>query len=305
MQVLVVDDNEIDCLTTGSFVEKANMNLLVANDPDSALEIIANQEITPEIIVVDWIMPKMNGLELCQKIRELKFTITPYIIMVTSNSLGENEQNALDVGADDFIEKPIHGAIFISRLRVGARIINLQKKLLSLAHTDELTGLLNRRAAIAACKTHLSRLARTEVPLSHCLIISDIDFFKKINDTYGHEMGDRVLVDVSKRLRNSLRPFETVARFGGEEFLLYCEANEQEAELILERMRKAISTSPYTYKDLSLHVTMSFGCVVIKQNDTHHDINEFIKTADSLLYEVKNAGRDNFKVATFASMKND
>ncbi|MFC6804265.1 PleD family two-component system response regulator [Methylophaga thalassica] len=127
MQVLVVDDNEIDCLTTGSFVEKANMNLLVANDPYSALEIIANQEITPEIIVVDWIMPKMNGLELCQKIRELKFTITPYIIMVTSNSLGENEQNALDVGADDFIEKPIHGAIFISRLRVGARIINLQK----------------------------------------------------------------------------------------------------------------------------------------------------------------------------------
>ncbi len=301
MHVLIVDDNEIDSTTTSSFVQKAEMNVLVADNATKALEIISNRETTPEIIVVDWMMPDVNGLELCEKIRALNLTITPYIIMITSNSLGQIEQKALDVGADDFIEKPIHGAVFIARLRVGARIVEMQKKLLSLAHTDELTGLLNRRAAIKACETHLSRLSRTSLPLSHCLIISDIDFFKNINDTYGHLIGDRILIEVANRMRNSIRPFETVARFGGEEFLIYCEATEEEAELILNRMLKAISSSPYSYNDLSLNVTMSFGCVVINKQDTKHNINEFIKKADNLLYEVKNDGRNNYKVVTFSS----
>ncbi|SFK38583.1 GGDEF domain-containing response regulator [Methylophaga sulfidovorans] len=302
MHVLIVDDNEIDIITTSSFVQKAEMNLFVADSATKALEIISNRETTPEIIVVDWMMPDVNGLELCQKIRALNLAVTPYIIMVTSNSLGQIEQKALDVGADDFIEKPIHGAVFIARLRVGARIVEMQKKLLSLAHTDELTGLLNRRAAIKACKAHIVRLSRADMPLSHCLIISDIDFFKSINDTYGHQIGDRVLVDVAKRMRNSIRPFETAARFGGEEFLIYCEATEEEAELILSRMLKAISSSPYIYNDLSLNVTMSFGGVVISKHDTQHNINDFIKKADNLLYEVKNNGRNNYKVVPFSSV---
>lgn len=303
MHVLIVDDNEIDCITTHSFVQKAGMNGLVATNATQALEIISNTDATPEIIVVDWMMPGMNGLELCQKIRSLKLAITPYIIMITSNSLGEIEQEALDVGADDFIHKPIHGAVFIARLRVGARIVEMQKKLLSLANTDELTGLLNRRAAIKACQAHLARLARSDKPISHCLIIADIDFFKQINDNYGHDIGDRVLIDVSNRLRNNLRPFETVSRFGGEEFLIYCEVTEEDAEGLLSRLRKAISSTPYAYNNLILNVTMSFGGVVLTKKDTHLDISEFIKKADNLLYEVKHNGRDGFRVRVCSSVE--
>lgn len=305
MHVLIVDDNDIDCLITSSFVEKAGMNALKANNATKALEITSNRDTTPEIIVIDWMMPDVNGLELCQKIRALNLTITPYIIMVTSNSLGKIEQTALEVGADDFIEKPIHGAVFIARLKVGARIVAMQKKLLSLADTDELTGLLNRRAAIKACEIHLARLARSDKPVSHCLIIADIDFFKNINDTYGHQFGDRVLNDVSNRMRNSIRPFETAARFGGEEFLVYCEATETEATIILNRMRQAISSSQYSYNGISINVTMSFGCVVINKRDTKHNINDFIKKADDLLYEVKNEGRNNFKVAPYSDVDNN
>ncbi len=304
MHVLIVDDNDIDCITTSSFIQKAGMNALMANNATQALEIISNRDTTPEIIVVDWMMPEVNGLELCQKIRAINLSLTPYIIMITSNSLGQIEQKALDVGADDFIEKPIHGAVFIARLRVGERIVKMQQKLLSLADTDELTGLLNRRAAINACESHLARLARSDnKSISHCLIIADIDFFKKINDTYGHLIGDRVLIDVSNRLRNSIRPFETAARFGGEEFLIYCEATEAEADIILSRLRQAIASFQYSYNDISINVTMSFGCVVINKDDTKHPINEFIKKADNLLYEVKNDGRNNYKLAAYSSMK--
>ena len=221
----------------------------------------------------------------------------------TSNSFGQIEQKALDVGADDFIEKPIHGAVFIARLRVGERIVKMQQKLLSLADTDELTGLLNRRAAIKACETHLARLARSDKSISHCLIIADIDFFKHINDTYGHQIGDRVLTDVSNRMRNSIRPFETAARFGGEEFLIYCEATEAEADIILRRLRQAIASSEYCYNNISINVTMSFGCVVINKHDTKHTINEFIKKADDLLYEVKNDGRNDYKLASYSSIE--
>ncbi|HIC47040.1 MAG TPA: diguanylate cyclase [Methylophaga aminisulfidivorans] len=305
MHVLIVDDNDIDCLITISFVEKAGMNAITVNNATKALEITSKRDTTPDIIVVDWMMPEVNGLELCQKIRALNLTITPYIIMVTSNSLGQIEQTALEVGADDFVEKPIHGAVFIARLKVGARIVAMQKKLLSLADTDELTGLLNRRAAIKACEIHLARLARSDKPVSHCLIIADIDFFKNINDTYGHQIGDRVLNDVSNRMRNSIRPFETAARFGGEEFLVYCEATETEASIILNRMRQAISSSQYSYNGISINVTMSFGCVVINKRDAKHNINEFIKKADDLLYEVKNQGRNNFKVAPYSDVDNN
>ncbi|BDZ75321.1 diguanylate cyclase response regulator [Methylophaga marina] len=303
MHVLIVDDNEIDCITISSFVQKAGMNALIANNATQAFEIISNRDTTPEIIVVDWMMPEVNGLELCQKIRALNLSLTPYIIMITSNSLGQIERKALDVGADDFIEKPIHGAVFIARLRVGERIVKMQQKLLSLADTDELTSLLNRRAAIKACETHLARLARSDKSTSHCLIIADIDFFKQINDTYGHLIGDRVLIDVSNRIRNSIRPFETAARFGGEEFLIYCEATVEEADIILRRLRQAIASSEYSYNNISINVTMSFGCVVINKHDTKHTINEFIKKADDLLYEVKNDGRNNYKLAAYSSME--
>ena len=299
MNVLVVDDNKMDLMIVASFVEKAGMRFIEAETASQALELISDRVVKPDIIVVDWLMPDMDGFELCRLIRNLTLDIKPYIIIITASELIEVEHRALDQGADDFIEKPLDGNVFIARLKVGAKLIKMQKKLIELAQTDELTGLLNRRAGIQSFENHLSRLGRADENSEHCLIIGDIDHFKAINDNYGHLMGDRVLIEIAKRMRETIRPFETVARFGGEEFLIYCEANRTEAEFILKRLKQAISSSQVKLDNQMIQVTMSFGCTIIGQNEAKNSPDSFIAKADKLLYQVKDEGRNDFKIGAF------
>jgi len=299
MNVLVVDDNKMDLMIIKSFVEKAEMSFIEAESASEALNLITQRTVSPDIIVVDWLMPDMDGLELCRLIRNLNLDITPYIIIITASELIEVEYRALDQGADDFIEKPLDGNVFIARLRVGAKLIKMQKKLIELAQKDDLTGLCNRRAGIQSFENHLSRLARSSEQTEHCLIIADIDHFKSINDNYGHLMGDRVLIEIAKRLRETIRPFETVARFGGEEFLIYCEANRTQAEFILKRLKQAISSSLVNLENEMIPVTMSFGCTIIRQYEAKNSPDSFIAKADKLLYQVKDEGRNDFKIGAF------
>ncbi len=296
MNVLIVDDNDMDLMIIKSFVKAAEMTAIEAKNGHEALQLIADRKVIPDIIVLDWLMPDIDGFELCKKIRALNLEVIPYIILITSSQWTEVEQRSLEIGADDFIEKPVDGNNFIARVRVGERLINMQKKLIELAQTDELTKLLNRRAGIQAIESHLSRLTRSPKPIEHCLIIADIDYFKLINDKHGHLAGDQVLVEIAKRMRESIRPFETVVRFGGEEFLLYCEAGINECEIILNRLKHAVANPPVTINKVSIPVTMSFGCVIIRQPEANQSLDIFIAKADELLYQVKEAGRNDFKI---------
>ncbi|MDX1573122.1 MAG: diguanylate cyclase [Methylophaga sp.] len=297
MDILIVDDSELDNLICSKFVEVAEFNPKSASSAQEAMHILATSEFPPEVIVIDWMMPDMDGIELCKAIRQINLSIRPYIIMITASLVDDIEMDALESGADDFIEKPLSANKFIARLKVGYRLITTQKKLIELAHTDVLTGLLNRRAAMIELEKNLARLFRISAPAEHSLIICDIDHFKKINDVYGHSAGDEVLIEVAKRLADTIRPFENVSRIGGEEFLIYCEASRDVIDRILQRLKDNISQKPISIGDASIQVTMSFGCVMISNAAPQLSLDFYIRMADELLYEMKRAGRNGYKIA--------
>jgi diguanylate cyclase (GGDEF)-like protein len=298
-KVLIVDDNPIDLAVTENLIRHAKHEVTAVTSAHEALDII-NSDSPPDIILLDWMMPEIDGLQLCVEIRKIALPVSPYIIMVTSNDWSGAEVNALDLGADDFIEKPVSAEKFLARLSVASRFIASQKKLLELAHKDELTGLLNRRAGIQAITNQLSRLKRSGLN-EHCLIIADIDHFKQINDQYGHMFGDEVLKGVAAKLLQSVRPFESVTRFGGEEFLIFCEANKHNIDTILARLTHNVSSQSYATNGSRVQVTMSFGCLIVTKPAAEIGVEKLIHAADSLLYLAKDSGRNRYAKAEFLS----
>lgn len=293
MDVLIVDDNPIDLAITARFVKEVGHNPISCQSGKEALAYFQS-DLAPNLIITDWHMPEMDGSELCQKLRTLPSSITPYIIMTTADTLDDAEVNALETGADDFIEKPMSIRSFSARIRVAERIISAQLKLRNLALTDELTGLFNRRAGMNSIQSQLARMTRHEQGQG-CMILSDIDYFKRINDTYGHGVGDIVLKEVSSRLIESLRPFDTVCRYGGEEFLIYCETSDlgqSEIEAMLRRVKNIITNEPVLVDDdVALNVTISIGCYAHSQSEKL-SMSQLINHADRLLYEAKGSGRN-------------
>jgi len=294
MNILIVDDNEIDLETGAHLIEAAGHTPIKCNSANTALSFFeSDSNATPNLIITDWNMPDMNGSELCQRLRGLPFSVSPYIILTTADSIEDAEVNALESGADDFIEKPMTLRSLKARIRVAERIISAQLNLKNLALTDGLTGLLNRRAGMTAIQSQLARMQRNDT-VHGCMIMCDIDYFKRINDTYGHTAGDIVLKEVSSRLAQSLRAFDTVCRYGGEEFLIFCEADEVDIQTILDRVMETITKEPVLLDtDDSLPVTLSMGCYI--NNTTQQlSMSERIKKADALLYQAKEAGRNRY-----------
>lgn len=304
MNILIVDDNEIDLEANAFLIQEAGHTPIKCNSAVKALEFFGSDSNSPNLIITDWNMPDMDGSELCQRLRGLPFSISPYIILTTADSLDDAEINALEHGADDFIEKPMSLRSLKARIRVAERIVSTQLNLRNLALTDGLTGLLNRRAGMTAIQTQLARLNRQDDKVHGCMIMCDIDYFKRINDTYGHTAGDIVLKEISSRLSESLRPFDTVCRYGGEEFLIFCEAGEMDIITILDRIMAAVSTEPVLLDTNEvLRVTLSMGCFI---NNTAEQLSmsDRIKKADAMLYQAKEAGRNRYITNLETNAKN-
>jgi len=294
MNILIVDDNETDLEISARLIEEAGHTPLKCNSAVKALDFFGSDSNSPNLIITDWNMPDMDGSELCQRLRGLPFSISPYIILTTADSLDDAEIHALENGADDFIEKPMSIRSLRARIRVAERIISTQLNLRNLALTDGLTGLLNRRAGMTAIQTQLARMERHDDTVQGCMIMCDIDYFKRINDTYGHTAGDIVLKEISSRLAESLRPFDTVCRYGGEEFLIFCEAGERDVISILDRVMHFISTEPVLLdSDDLLNVTLSMGCFISNKAE-QLSMSDRMKKADALLYQAKEAGRNRY-----------
>lgn len=292
MDILLVDGNDIDLDIAASLVKKAEHTPIPCSSAFEALTFFDSNSKAPNLIIADWNIPDMDGAELCQRLRALPFSISPYIILTSSDYLSEAEVNALELGADDFIEKPMSFRSLQARIRVAERIISTQLNLQNLALTDGLTGLLNRRAGMTAIQTQLARIKRHD-KLHGCMIMCDIDYFKRINDNYGHTAGDIVLREVASRIAESLRPFDTVCRYGGEEFLIFCEADDNEIHDIMDRIMAIVSEHPILLDDSSyLTVTLSMGCHANQHPQL--SLSEQLKAADSLLYQAKNNGRNQY-----------
>jgi diguanylate cyclase (GGDEF)-like protein len=291
MKILLVDDNEKDLKTSASLVEEVGHTPIVCDNAHEALTFFDSDASTPYLIITDWEMPDMDGSELCQRLRNLPFTVSPYIILTSAGEFSDAEVCALENGADDFIEKPMSLRSLTARIRVAERILSTQLNLRNLALTDGLTGLLNRRAGMTAIQTQIARIDRHD-ELHGCVIMCDIDYFKRINDNYGHTAGDVVLREVANRMSESLRPFDTICRYGGEEFLIFCEAGEKEITAILDRIMDVVSSEPVMLDNGDyLDVTLSMGCHVDEQPAP---LTSKLKQADALLYQAKGNGRNQY-----------
>jgi diguanylate cyclase (GGDEF)-like protein len=306
--ILVVDDDPVSLNLLVNALTEAGYEVKTATDGFEAFKAIRSDGY--QMVLTDWNMPKMDGLQLCGALRNSEVVGFVYVIVLTGSTDHEALGHAFEAGADDFLVKPWKKIELLARLKAGIRTLNLEStlaaeqrathktnaelaslndKLKRMATTDELTGLYNRREAMSRLNEYWAMAQRKNTPLS-CIAL-DIDNFKKCNDTYGHDVGDVVLRETARVLRRSARAGESVFRMGGEEFLVLCPGSTAEmAERGAERIRQMVEENLVTHNDMVRKVTISGGVAEI--DDAMKNYDELLKVADQALYEAKAAGRN-------------
>jgi len=296
MKILIAEDDPISRRVLELNLVEWGYEVMVASDGAEAWEIIQQPE-SPNLIISDWMMPRMDGLALCREIRKMEKSEYIYFIILTAKGEKKDVIDGLEAGADDFLTKPFNREEMRYRIRIGERIINLEHRIMELANTDPLTGLLNRRAFMDRMEQEISRAQREKKSFS--IILADIDHFKNVNDTYGHQVGDLVLQRFTGRLKTSARPYDFLGRYGGEEFLVCLPgADGLQAASVAERMREQIEDMEIMLPDdsRSIRVTASFGTASYSV-ESGENTDLFIKKADDALYLAKNKGRNRVCVA--------
>ena len=290
VKVLVVDDSKSFVQKSVDLLNRYKINALCAFDGEEALEVLkANKDI--KIVLTDYMMPKLDGLELTKKIRR-NYQKDEISIIVTSNDTSKRiPAKFLKYGANDFLYKGFSNEEFFARINSNIEIIELFDEIKNKANKDHLTGLYNRRYLFNIgneiyndCKTNNKVFA---------IAIIDIDNFKRINDTYGHDIGDIALKEVSVILNKNISSNGLISRLGGEEFCIcFYNRNEDEIKELLEYIRKDFEKNVIEIKDIQLKYTISIGCSF----DFGINIDEMIKNADEYLYEAKKDGRNIIKI---------
>ena len=291
MKILIADDDPISRRLLEATLSEWGYDVLVTYDGSAAWKAMQQLE-APGLVISDWMMPHMDGLELCRKIRQMDRTGYIYFIILTAKDRKEDVIDGLDAGADDFLIKPFDREELKCRTRIGERIIELEQRMLKLATTDFLTGVLNRRAFFERMEQEINRSLRENTSLS--MILTDIDYFKKVNDRYGHQTGDMVLQRFTEQLLNSSRPYDFVGRYGGEEFVICLPgADISQSGSVAERMRSKVEEMKIILPDgsQSIRITASFGTTAFLMN-SKEKADSLIKRADNALYKAKNEGRN-------------
>jgi two-component system, cell cycle response regulator len=303
MRILVVDDDPLTLHMVVYRLRQWGHEVIACTDGDTAWKMLERGPV-PNVVILDWMMPGINGPELCQRVRGRSDWPYMYIVMLTGRNNPEDLIAGLDAGADDYLTKPFNLGELDARLRAGKRIVDLQNELISARETlriqamqDPLTQILNHGAIMDSLLREIDRAHREHQPLS--LILADLDGFKNVNDSYGHVMGDRVLVEVARRMRNCLRSYDAIGRYGGEEFLMVLPNSEAtHAVRLAERIRVAVSQEPFRFQNVDLTVTVSQG-VTTWTEPYPIPLERLIQSADCALYLVKNSGRNGVEFARF------
>lgn len=308
MQVLVVDDSAVYRKLIGDHLRSWGFEVTVAETGSQAWEILEQAD-APKLVLLDWVLPDLDGIELCQRIRQAGSSGRyVYVILLTSKEGRQNMLDAMNAGADDFLAKPFDEMELKARLLVGKRILDLQEELVSARESmrhaathDSLTGLMNRGEILEMLQRELERGRRERKPLG--VILGDIDHFKTVNDTLGHLFGDEALREIGRRLRLQLRVYDGVGRYGGEEFLMILpNCDLPNAVLRANELREIIGNTPVVCSGEEKLITMSMG-VAVSACVGKSEIELLLNQADAGLYAAKEKGRNRIEHFTPAAKK--
>jgi two-component system, cell cycle response regulator len=296
VKILIAEDDPISRRLLDTILRKWGYEVVVAFDGGQAWEELQKDD-APQLAILDWMMPEMDGVEVCSKVRERTGSPYVYILLLSAKSQREDLVKGMESGADDYITKPFDANELKVRLRAGRRILDLQTQLMSAqealrdqAARDPLTGIWNRNAIFDAFHRELSRAEREATALS--IVMIDIDHFKNLNDTHGHQAGDAVLREFTSRIAASLRPYDSLGRYGGEEFLVVLPGCDLEAGTRhAERLRALINDGAFDTAEGRHSITCSLG-VAATCSTASTDTDALIRAADAALYRAKHKGRN-------------
>jgi diguanylate cyclase (GGDEF)-like protein len=308
MQALLVDDSAVYRKLIGDHLRSWGFGVTLAESGSEAWRIL-EQPNAPKLVLLDWVLPDLDGIELCQRIRQAGSS-SPYIyiILLTSKEGRQNMLQAMQAGADDCLVKPFDELELKARLLVGKRILDLQEELVSARESmrhaathDSLTGLTNRGEILAMLERELERARRERKPVA--VILCDVDHFKDVNDTLGHLFGDEALREIGRRLRAQLRVYDGVGRYGGEEFLMVLPSCDlPNALLRANELREIIAKTPVVCSGEERLITMSMG-VAVSACEGKNEVEMLLNQADAGLYKAKENGRNRIEHFTPAAKK--
>ncbi len=301
MKILIADDEALSRRLLEKTLERAGYEVVAVENGRAAVRQLCQSD-GPRLALLDWVMPELDGPGVCREVRRQQDDSYVYMVLLTSKESKEDIVAGLESGADDYLTKPFNVDELKARLRTGERILHLEGRLVEAremmrfkATHDALTSIWNRGVIMDLLGRELMRSQRE----SACTIVllGDVDHFKSVNDTHGHLVGDEVLQEIARRLLLSIRSYDFVGRYGGEEFLLVLNnCKPQFAEARAEDIRKIVSSRPIQTLAGPLNITMSFG-LLLSDVWGVRPVEELLHEVDAALYAAKAAGRNCIRVA--------
>src|SRR5580658_1416589 len=295
-RVLAAEDNPVFQSMLRSMLTKWGYDPLIARDGAEAWRAL-DAEDAPRLAILDWMMPGMDGVEVCRRVRAAGREPYIYILLLTARTESQDLVEGMEAGADDYLTKPFVSQELRVGLRAGKRILDLQSELMAArealriqATHDNLTGIANRGSILDSLHTELSRASRERRPIA--VLMADVDHFKVVNDTRGHQAGDEVLRETAQRMKSEMRNYDAVGRYGGEEFLVVlpgCDGDGAVAQA--ERIRKVVEAELVRAQGSDFRVTCSLG-IAWRKLAAPEDADALIREADLALYHAKANGRN-------------
>ncbi len=301
MKILLAEDSGVVRLLLQPILSGWGYEVVTAEDGEQAWRVLQEPE-CPRIVLLDWMMPGLDGLEICRRVRQAAREPYVYIILLTGKDQHDDMVRGLEAGADDYLKKPFDNAELLARIHAGQRIVAVhgemsaaREALREQAATDPLTGLPNRRTILQTLDRELERSRRSGSPCAVAFV--DLDDFKAVNDARGHAAGDAVLRHAATVMGSDLRPYDLLGRYGGDEFIVIlpgCDAPG--ARSTADRLRASIAASRLTVGRKVLAVTCSVG-VAVGTTEATLDRDGLLAAADTALYRAKDAGRNRVVMA--------
>ena len=300
MKILIAEDDSTSRSILTAVLKKWGFEPIVTEDGGAAWDVLQMPE-APGLILLDWNMPGLDGLEVCRRLRKLDSRNPPYVILLTARGEKGDIVRGLEAGANDYVSKPYDHEELQARIRVGQRMLELQSHLMevrdALAHQathDPLTEILNRRAILERLAREISRAKRDKGTLS--VGMCDIDHFKDINDAHGHQAGDEALVAFSRCIEGRLRDYDSFGRYGGEEFLVIAPGSMgHSGESLYERLRAGVAETEIATTSGKISLTVSIG---VAPGTGLSSVDALLAAADAALYQAKAEGRNRVAYAS-------